>query len=215
MWPATLTISALASLLAWLLGSLVAGILYSRLRGQDIRAADLPGGSGSWRQFGPAVGVGVALFDALKGTLAVWLAQQLLPEQPALAGALATFFVVLGHCYPPLFGWRGGGGIATLIGALALAAPQALLWALLAAAIWMPLYKFFLQPVVRLNVVPVTAGAVVPVLLGATWLRGGQGEVWAALLGSAVMGGRAAHMLWQGRSNHSAVRENAGQEKTE
>lgn len=180
------------SLLSFLLGSLVAGILYSRWRGQDIRGADLPGGSGSWRQYGPAVGIAVALFDGLKGTLAVALAIWLMPHDPALGAALATFFVVLGHCYPPLFGWRGGGGIATLIGALALAAPQALLGTLLAAALFMPLYKVFLQRFVQLNVVPVAAGVVVPVLLWLAWERGG---FWAALLGSVVMGVRAAHML--------------------
>lgn len=184
------------SLLSFLLGSLVAGILYSRWRGQDIRGADLPGGSGSWRQYGPAVGVSVALFDGLKGALAVVLAQWLLPQHPSLGAALATFFVVLGHCYPPLFGWRGGGGIATLIGALAVAAPQALAGTLLAAAVFMPLYKLLLQRYVHLNVVPVTAGVVVPALLWLAWERGG---FWAALLGSLVMGVRAAHMLLQGR----------------
>lgn len=206
MWPAAL----FASVIAWLLGSLVAGILYSRLRGRDIRADDLPGGSGSWRQYGPAVGIGVAVFDALKGTLAVWAACLLLPEQPELAGALATFFVVLGHCYPPLFGWRGGGGIATLIGALGLAAPQALLWALLAAAVFMPLYKFFLQKFVGLNVVPVTAGAVVPVLLAGGWLHGG---FWAALAGSLVMGGRAMHMLWQDKNKQGGSLHNPGSDR--
>ncbi|GHF92855.1 glycerol-3-phosphate acyltransferase 2 [Deinococcus piscis] len=182
----------LVSLLSFLLGSLVAGILYSRWRGKDIRGADLPGGSGSWRQYGPAVGIGVALFDGLKGALAVALAGWLMPQDPALGAALATFFVVLGHCYPPLFGWRGGGGIATLIGALALAAPQALVGTLAAAAVFMPLYKLLLQRSVQLNVVPVTAGVVVPVLLWLAWQRGG---FWAALLGSLVMGVRAAHML--------------------
>lgn len=186
----------LVSLLSFLLGSLVAGILYSRWRGQDIRGADLPGGSGSWRQYGPLVGTSVALLDGLKGTLAVALARWLMPQEPELGAALATFFVVLGHCYPPLFGWRGGGGIATLIGALTLAAPQALAGTLLAAALFMPLYKGLLQRSFRLNVVPVTAGVVVPVLLWLAWERGG---FWAALLGALVMGVRAAHMLLQDR----------------
>ncbi|WP_261664481.1 glycerol-3-phosphate acyltransferase [Deinococcus sp. Marseille-Q6407] len=186
----------LVSLLSLLLGSLVAGVLYSHWRGQDIRRADLPGGSGTWRQYGPAAGIGVALFDGLKGTLAVYLAGQLMPQDPQLGAALATFFVVLGHCYPPLFGFRGGGGIATLIGALALAAPQALLGALVATAIFMPLYKLLLQRYVHINVVPVTAGAVVPVALWLSWREGG---FWATLLGVLVMGVRAAHMVLQSR----------------
>ncbi|RTR25933.1 glycerol-3-phosphate acyltransferase [Deinococcus radiophilus] len=184
----------LLSLLAYALGSLPAGILYSRWRGEDIRSADLPGGSGSWRQYGPAVGVGVAVMDGLRGALAVWLAYALMPQYPELGAALAAFFVVLGHCYPVFFGFRGGGGIATLIGALAVAAPQALLGAVLAAAVMMPLYKLILQKYVGLNVVPVVAGLAVPVAL---WLAATQGGLWATLTGSLAMGLRAIHLLFQ------------------
>ena len=196
----------LVSLLSLLLGSLVGGVLYSRARGQDIRAADLPGGSGSWRQYGPAAGIGVAFFDGLKGTLSVYLAHLLMPNDAALGAALATSFAVLGHCYPPLLGYRGGGGIATLIGALALAAPSALLQALGAAVLFIPIYKLFLQKFVGLNVVPVAAGVAVPVLLWRAWQGGHpeEGGFWAALAGSLVMAGRAAHLVQQDARKEAA-----------
>lgn len=200
----------LATLLAYLLGSLPAGVLYSRLRRQDIRGRDLPGGSGSWRQYGPAVGIGVALLDALRGTLAVALALWLnagggdaaeAGNATDWAAALATFAVVLGHCYPVFFGFRGGGGIATLIGALALAAPQALAGAALTAVVAMPVYKFGLQRLVGFNVIPAVTLAAVPVAAYLAWQRGG---LLATVLGSAAMAARAVHLLWLMRTGRGA-----------
>ncbi|MFC6618053.1 glycerol-3-phosphate acyltransferase [Deinococcus radiophilus] len=117
------------------------------------------------------MGVGVAVMDGLRGALAVWLAYALMPQYPELGAALAAFFVVLGHCYPVFFGFRGwryrhadrgtGGGCAA-----------GLLGAVLAAAVMMPLYKLILQKYVGLNVVPVVAGLAVPVAL---WLAATQG----------------------------------------
>ena len=54
------------------------------------------------------------VLDALKGTLAVWIAWQWGPNTAILAG-LGAF---LGHCYPVWLGFRGGKGVATYIGVL-------------------------------------------------------------------------------------------------
>ncbi|MFC6591874.1 glycerol-3-phosphate acyltransferase [Deinococcus lacus] len=110
----------LLAFFAYLVGSVVVGILYSRLRGEDIRARDLPGGSGTYRQYGLSAALTVTALDILKGALATWPLHVLAPEWTWLAVGSA----VLGHCYPLFFGGRGGGGIAPLIGALAVAAPM-------------------------------------------------------------------------------------------
>lgn len=183
---------ALTFVLSYLLGSLVMGVFYSRARGEDIRGRDLPGGSGTYRQYGKAAGVGVALADMLKGAAAVALARWLTPE----ATWLATLGVVLGHCYPVFFGFRGGGGIAPLIGAMMVAAPKTMLGIWAAALILMPLYRLTLQKQVKLNVIPFVAAVVVPFGL---WLSTRWGGFADFLAGSLVMLGRAAHMLWQGR----------------
>ena len=47
---------------SYLLGSVVMGILYSRLRGDDIRSRDLPGGSGTFRQYGRQAAVLVSVW---------------------------------------------------------------------------------------------------------------------------------------------------------
>jgi len=124
----------LAALLGALLGSIPFGLLLTRAAGLgDVRAI----GSGSigatnvLRTGNKALAAGTLLLDALKGLGAVWLAGWLFgPGPDVVAGAAA----VLGHCFPPWIGFRGGKGLATAAGAL-----LALAWPvfLIAAAVWL------------------------------------------------------------------------------
>lgn len=180
--------AALTALVSYLLGSLVAGILYSRLRGEDIRGRDLPGGSGTYRQYGRGAAIAVTLADALKGALAVALARWIAPDFTWLA----TLMVVLGHCYPVLFRFRGGGGIAPFLGALLVAAPLTLAGLLAFALAVIPVYKATLQPRLKLNAVPFATVVSLPV--GAL-LAASLGGLPDLLAGFAVMGVRAVHLL--------------------
>ncbi|SEJ75180.1 acyl-phosphate glycerol 3-phosphate acyltransferase [Deinococcus reticulitermitis] len=183
---------AAAFILSYLLGSLVAGVVYSRLRGDDIRTRDLPGGSGTYRQYGRGAAVLVSLVDILKGALAVMLAEQIAPG----SGWLATSGVVLGHCYPVWFGLRGGGGIAPFLGALLVVAPWTMLATLALALAVIPVYRATAQARLRLNAIPFAAALALPLgALIATRL-GGLGEF---LAGSAAMALRAGHLLAEGR----------------
>ncbi|UBV42465.1 glycerol-3-phosphate acyltransferase [Deinococcus taeanensis] len=176
------------TVVAYLLGSLVCGVLYSRWRGADIRDHDLPGGSGTYRQYGRGAAILVTAGDILKGLLAGLLCRWAAPD----AGWLVTGAVVAGHCYPVFFGFRGGGGIAPLLGALLALAPLTLLGLLATALTVIPVYRATLQRRVNLNAVPFAALIAVPVgLLLATRFGG-----WGALLaGGAVMALRSAHLL--------------------
>lgn len=185
--------SLLSATVSYLLGSVVAGVVYSRLRGDDIRERDLPGGSGTYRQYGRAAALGVTGADIAKGALAAALARRLDPET-AWVGAGG---VVLGHCYPAYFGGRGGGGIAPLLGALGVLAPRTLLATLALAGAVMPLYRRYGQPRVGLNVIPATTALVLP---PAWWLAGRWGGRRALLAGGAVMALRGAHLLRRGRA---------------
>lgn len=178
----------LVGLMAYGLGSVLGGVLYSRRLGADIRERDLPGGSGTYRQYGLWAAVGVAGFDMFKGAAAIAIAHALAPE----ATWVATLGVVLGHCYPIFHGLRGGGGIAPLIGALALAAPKMLLPTLALALLCIPLYKATLQKIIKLNAIPFVAALAVPVglYLGARY--GGWQDM---LAGGGAMLVRAIHML--------------------
>lgn len=106
-------------LFAYLLGSLSSAIILSKLmRLPDPRAqgSGNPGATNVLRLAGKKWGVVVLLGDVLKGVIAVVLAKWV-GLSPNLIGwvALAVF---MGHLYPVFFGFKGGKGVATGIGAL-------------------------------------------------------------------------------------------------
>lgn len=176
------------AVLSYLLGSLVMGVLYSRARGTDIRDRDLPGGSGTYRQYGMQAALLVAAGDILKGVAAALLARAIAPGE----SWVAALFVVLGHCYPVFFGFRGGGGIAPLGGALLVLAPLTLLGTLAVALVVIPLYRSLLQRRVKLNAVPVATAVAVPVGL---LLSARYGGLLDLLAGGGAMALRALHLL--------------------
>jgi acyl phosphate:glycerol-3-phosphate acyltransferase len=117
-------------LCAYLLGSIVGGLVVGRLRGGvDIRTlgSGNAGGTNALRTQGPAFAAFVFLIDIAKG----WIAAAVLPtlaipglrdasaaQLPWLAPACA-FAAIIGHVFPVWHGFRGGKGVATLIGAYA------------------------------------------------------------------------------------------------
>ena len=124
-----------AALLGYLLGAIPFGVILTRLGGAgDLRAI----GSGN---IGPTnvlrtgrkgLAAATLLLDLAKGAAAVLLARWLLPGQELVAAAA----VFLGHCYPVWLRFRGGKGVATLMGiVLALHWPCGLVY----AAVWLGL----------------------------------------------------------------------------
>jgi acyl phosphate:glycerol-3-phosphate acyltransferase len=116
-------------LLGYLAGSVPFGVLLPRwVRGVDVRR-DGSGNIGATnvaRVAGKKLGAVVLLLDALKGALAVLLAQWLVPEAPRVHAAvgLAAF---LGHVYPVWLRLKGGKGVATALGVLGALVPLAAL----------------------------------------------------------------------------------------
>ena len=124
-----------AILLGYALGSIPFGLLLTRLAGLgDVRAIGSGniGATNVLRTGRKGLAAATLLLDALKGAGAVLLVQALWPEMPQLM-PLAGLFAFLGHLYPVWLRFRGGKGVATLLGVLA-----SLLWeaALVAAAVW-------------------------------------------------------------------------------
>jgi glycerol-3-phosphate acyltransferase PlsY len=109
---------------SYLLGAFPTGYLAVRLRsGRDVRSQG-SGGTGATnvlRASGWATALPVAVIDMLKGAAPAWLALRWLGD-PVFAG-LAAALAVLGHCYPISLGFRGGKGVATGAGAMAVLAP--------------------------------------------------------------------------------------------
>jgi glycerol-3-phosphate acyltransferase PlsY len=125
------------SLVAYLLGAVLGSLLMGRLRGVDIReqGSGNAGGTNALRTQGWKFALGVVVIDVGKAVLAVgWLPGLALPligidpavDRDWLMVACATG-VVVGHVYPVWYEFRGGKGAATLVGAVAMMVPAALL----------------------------------------------------------------------------------------
>jgi glycerol-3-phosphate acyltransferase PlsY len=110
-------------LVAYLLGSINGALLIGRFRGVDIRTqgSGNAGGTNALRTQGWAFAVGVIVIDVGKAVIAVqWLPTAL--TAPVLStdwlAAACGFAAVLGHVYPVFHGFRGGKGVATVLGTL-------------------------------------------------------------------------------------------------
>ena len=125
------------TLLAYLLGSLIGSLLLGRLRGVDIReqGSGNAGSTNALRTQGWQFALGVLVIDVGKALLAVGVLPGLaLPlvgydatvDREWLAVACAAA-VIVGHVYPIWHEFRGGKGAATLLGAVAVLSPVALL----------------------------------------------------------------------------------------
>jgi glycerol-3-phosphate acyltransferase PlsY len=122
-------------LLAYLLGSVSGSMVLGAVRHVDIRKSGSgnAGGTNAFRTQGFWFALGVVVIDIGKGALAAaWipglaltaLGQPVSLEVQTLA---CGFAAVVGHCYPVWYGFRGGKGAATAVGAIAVIAPVVLL----------------------------------------------------------------------------------------
>ncbi len=124
------------TLIAYLLGALLGSLILGRLRGVDIRrlGSGNAGATNALRTQGKLFGLLVLLIDVGKGVFAVrYLPGAPLPGVPVdpdlsrewltLACGLA---VIVGHVYPVWFAFRGGKGVATMVGVIGAMQPPLL-----------------------------------------------------------------------------------------
>ncbi len=112
----------------YLLGSLSFAVLLVRLKtGRDIRTegSGNAGATNVLRAHGRGLALVVAALDIGKGAAAVLLVRLATADQRYAAAA--GFAAVLGHVFPLYYGFRGGKGVATAVGAFAVLAPLATL----------------------------------------------------------------------------------------
>ena len=120
-------------LLAYLSGPVSGSLTLGRLRGVDIRTqgSGNAGGTNAFRTQGAKFALGVVLIDIGKGALAAWLALRFAPVEGVLpvrtVAWLAVLAAALGHVWPLWHGFRGGKGVGTLLGGVAVLWPVALL----------------------------------------------------------------------------------------
>ena len=177
MLPAT------ALLLGYLLGSIPFGVILTRLGGAgDLRQVGSGniGATNVLRTGRKGLAAATLLLDLAKGAAAVWLVGWWSPGDAPLA-ATGAF---LGHCYPVWLGFRGGKGVATLMGiVLALSWPIGLVY----AVVWLGLLAL-----VRISsLAGMTAAASAPVAAAAL----GRYDLVLLLLALALI------VLWKHGAN--------------
>jgi len=124
--------------LAYLLGSIPFGYLLVRIfRHEDIRKTGSGniGATNVARSGAKGLGILTLVLDALKGFLAVVIAQHIaepygFPQAYDVAAA-AALAAVLGHCFPVWLGFRGGKGVATALGVFLALVPLTIVFYLL------------------------------------------------------------------------------------
>lgn len=130
---------AAALVLGYLLGSIPFGLLLARAGGAgDLRriGSGNIGATNVLRTGRKGLAAATLLLDAAKGFAAVWIADRYLGGDGVVAAAGAF----LGHLYPVWLGFRGGKGVATMLGiALALHWPVGLVY----AAMWLAMLALF------------------------------------------------------------------------
>ena len=179
-------VTALLAAAGYLLGSVATAVLVSRALGAaDPRSGGSgnPGATNVLRLAGRRAAALTLAGDVAKGLVPVLAARAL--DLPPGALALVGLAAFLGHLYPVFFGFRGGKGVATALGALLGLDP---LLGAAALATWL-----VVAGVSRYSsLAALAASGLAPVY---AWIVSGRPEVVGAV---SVM---AALLVWRHRAN--------------
>lgn len=111
-------IEYLIPIAAYLLGSLSSAVIVAKLMGlRDPRevGSKNPGATNILRYGGKKAAIATLAGDVLKGVIAVLIARWLTTDPMIISLTMVTAFI--GHLYPVFFGFKGGKGVATALGA--------------------------------------------------------------------------------------------------
>ena len=117
MMPDILKI-VLCLILGYLFGSLNFAIIYSKLRGDDIRnhGSGNAGTTNVLRTYGKTAAGIVLLLDISKGVIAVLLSRLIINDD--IFDCSTALGAILGHNFPVYYGFKGGKGVATSLAVL-------------------------------------------------------------------------------------------------
>ena len=113
----------LVLLAGYFAGAIPFGVIVAKRRGVDIRkqGSGNIGATNVSRVMGLGAGLLVVMLDALKGAAAVLLATRVSGFDPIIA--MTGFAAILGHCFSPFLGGKGGKGVATALGVFVVLSP--------------------------------------------------------------------------------------------
>ncbi len=193
--------AAVVALVSYLLGSVSFAVIVSRIGAKDDVRNHGSGNAGMTnilRSYGKKMAAFTAIGDFGKGVIAVALGRiifSLAGIQGIDAGYIAGLFVILGHLYPLFFGFKGGKGVLTSLGAAVIVSPIPFL---VIAGIAIP--TVFAVKIVSL--ISVIGFALYPVVVVAVDLLLNK-PLWGELLFSLIVSSLG---IWKHRSNIQRLR---------
>ncbi len=125
-------ICCIAAIGGYFIGNIQFAVIFSHLLHHDDVRHHGSGNAGSTnmlRVYGLKAGVATFIGDFIKGACAVLIGRAIGGQDAAYSAALG---VVIGHCWPVFFRFKGGKGVASSLGAAVLLNP---LWGLIAAVL--------------------------------------------------------------------------------
>ncbi|MFW9990196.1 MAG: glycerol-3-phosphate acyltransferase [Candidatus Odinarchaeota archaeon] len=113
-----LFLSILSIIIGYLLGGILPAFLFGKLKGIDLREEGTknPGTLNAFRILGIKYAIPIAIFDTLKGLVAMLVAYSL--EVNFFFMQLSAIAAIIGHIFPYYLNFRGGQGVATSTGLL-------------------------------------------------------------------------------------------------
>jgi acyl phosphate:glycerol-3-phosphate acyltransferase len=108
----------LSTVIAYFIGGIsIANMLSRKIIGKNISdvGSGNTGASNMIRNCGWAAGLGTLFFDAAKAVIAILIGKLIAGE---IGMYLAAIFVIVGHIWPVLSGFKGGKGVASTLGAM-------------------------------------------------------------------------------------------------
>lgn len=112
-------------LLAYLIGSIPMGLIFGKLIWKkDLRrfGSRNIGATNAWRIIGKKAGLLIFFLDFLKGEVGALLGAVIIGTPAAMV--LGGFFAIIGHIFSLFIGFKGGKGVATGLGVLAMLMPK-------------------------------------------------------------------------------------------
>ncbi|MEM4408621.1 MAG: glycerol-3-phosphate 1-O-acyltransferase PlsY [Candidatus Caldarchaeum sp.] len=128
----------LGAILAFLLGSIPFGFLIARTKKIDIRhqGSGNIGATNVYRTLGAGPGLLTLALDFAKGFLTTFVTLKATEFHEVHYGIMVGTCAVIGHMFSPLLAFKGGRGVATGLGVVLAATPEA---AGIALILWLPL----------------------------------------------------------------------------
>src|SRR4051794_22714998 len=182
--------------LSYLLGTFPTALIVARLTGHDPtqEGSGNPGASNVYRLAGARAGAAVFLGDAVKGAAATAIGRAVGGPPLAMACGVSA---VLGHVFPLFRGFRGGRGVATAAGTVAVLEPVV---ALPLAAAWLLIARVTGRASVASLVVIGATPVTVVALDRPAWEKAGM-----AALAAIVVGRHAGNLVRLARGDEPTL----------